>query len=141
MVFRGAKECSMTETANIQIDKNGHAFRFMLYNIRYGAGIGRRFHLPLPYCGYLKQTNGNFDKIAEFIELVGPDVIGLIEVDTGSFRTQNSNQAETIARAMQYDYVYHVTSAENSYRKQARKRHINESEDQISKISLSPCWF
>jgi endonuclease/exonuclease/phosphatase family metal-dependent hydrolase len=96
----------MTESADNPINGHGRTVRFMLYNIRYGAGIGRRFHLPLPYSGYLKQTNGHFDKIAEFIKLVGPDVIGLIEVDTGSFRTQNSNQAKIIARAMRYDCVY-----------------------------------
>ena len=94
------------ELAKNKLNGQGETVRFMLYNIRYGAGVGRRFHLPLPYSGYLKQTNGHFDKIADFIKLVGPDVIGLIEVDTGSYRTQNSNQAEIIARAMRYDCVY-----------------------------------
>jgi endonuclease/exonuclease/phosphatase family metal-dependent hydrolase len=96
----------MTESADNSVVGHKQTVRFMLYNIRYGAGIGRHFHLPLPYSGYLKKTNGHFDKIAEFIKLVGPDVIGLIEVDTGSFRMQNRNQAETIARAMRYDCVY-----------------------------------
>ena len=80
--------------------------RFLLYNIRYGAGIGRRFHLPVPYSGYLKHTNGNLNKIAGFIRSVNPDIIGLIEVDSGSFRSEKSNQAEAIAREMKHHYIY-----------------------------------
>ena len=80
--------------------------RFLLYNIRYGAGIGRRFHLPVPYSGYLKRTNGNLNKIVGFIRSVNPDIIGLIEVDSGSFRSEKSNQAEAIAREMKHYYVY-----------------------------------
>jgi endonuclease/exonuclease/phosphatase family metal-dependent hydrolase len=80
--------------------------RFLLYNIRYGAGIGRRFHLPVPYSGYLKHTNGHLNKIVDFIKSVNPDIIGLIEVDGGSFRSEESNQAEAIAREMKHYYVY-----------------------------------
>ncbi|OPX38678.1 MAG: endonuclease, partial [Desulfobacteraceae bacterium 4484_190.2] len=58
--------------------------RFLLYNIRYAAGIGRHFHLPVPYSGYFKHTNGNLKKIVDFIKLVNPDITGLIEVDSGS---------------------------------------------------------
>ena len=80
--------------------------RFLLYNIRYGAGIGRRLHFPAPYSGYLKNTNGNLRHIVEFIRSVRPDIIALIEVDSGSYRTGKNNQAEAIAREMKYDYVY-----------------------------------
>jgi len=54
--------------------------RFLLYNIRYAAGTGRQFHLPVPYSGYFKHTNGNLKKIVEFIGSVNPDIIGLVEV-------------------------------------------------------------
>jgi endonuclease/exonuclease/phosphatase family metal-dependent hydrolase len=80
--------------------------RFLLYNIRYGAGIGRRFHLPVPYSGYLKRTNGNLNKIVGFIRSVNPDIIGLIEVDSGSFRSEKSNQAEAIALEMKHYHIY-----------------------------------
>jgi endonuclease/exonuclease/phosphatase family metal-dependent hydrolase len=43
--------------------------RFLLYNIRYAAGIGRHFHFPVPYSGYFKNTNGNMKKILDFIGL------------------------------------------------------------------------
>ena len=81
--------------------------RFLLYNIRYAAGIGKQFHLPVPYSGYLKNTNGNLEKIVDFIKSVNPDIIGLIEVDIGSFRAGKNNQAKSIAREMNYHPVYH----------------------------------
>ena len=80
--------------------------RFLLYNIRYAAGIGRHFHLPVPYSGYFKNTNGNLKKIVDFIGSVNPDIIGLIEVDSGSFRSEKNNQAETIAWELQHDHIY-----------------------------------
>ena len=80
--------------------------RLLIYNIRYGAGIGKQFHLPIPYSGYLKHTNGNFQNIVDFIKSVNPDIIGLIEVDSGSFRSEKSNQAEDIAREMEHYLVY-----------------------------------
>jgi endonuclease/exonuclease/phosphatase family metal-dependent hydrolase len=80
--------------------------RILLYNIRYAAGIGRKFHLPVPFCGYLKHTNGNLKKIVDFIKTLKPDVIGLIEVDAGSFRSENNNQAESIAQELRHCHVY-----------------------------------
>ena len=80
--------------------------RLLLYNIRYAAGIGRKFHLPVPYCGYLKHTNGNLKKIVDFIKPLNPDIIGLIEVDAGSFRSEKNNQAESIAQELQHFHVY-----------------------------------
>ena len=80
--------------------------RFLLYNIRYAAGIGKKFHFPVPYCGYLKNTNGNLQKIVDFIKPLNPDIIGLIEVDAGSFRSEKNNQAESIAQELQHYHVY-----------------------------------
>jgi endonuclease/exonuclease/phosphatase family metal-dependent hydrolase len=80
--------------------------RFLLYNIRYAAGIGKRFHLPVPYSGYLKRTNGNLSQIIEFVREVNPDIIGLLEVDSGSYRAENSNQAEAIASEIKQYHVY-----------------------------------
>ena len=80
--------------------------KFLLYNIRYAAGIGRVFHLPVPYSGYLKNTDGNLRKIIDFIVSVNPDIMGLIEVDAGSFRSSKSNQAESIAWELQHNHIY-----------------------------------
>ena len=80
--------------------------RLLVYNIRYGAGVGRRFHLPIPYSGYLKHTNGHFQKIIDFIKRVNPDLIGLTEVDFGSYRVENRNQAEAIAEAVRHHAIH-----------------------------------
>jgi len=79
--------------------------RFLLYNIRYAAGIGGRFHFPFPYAGYLRRSRHNFDKILEFIKSVQPDIMGLVEVDGGSFRTDQHCQAEMIAEQLGYNHV------------------------------------
>jgi len=80
--------------------------RFLLYNIRYGAGVGKRFHLPVPYSGYFKRTNGNLSQIIDFVREVNPDIIGLLEVDSGSYRAEKSNQAEAIASEIKQYHVY-----------------------------------
>ena len=85
--------------------------RFLLYNIRYGTGIGSRFHLPLPYAGYLKRSAANFEQISTFIRDISPDIVGLVEVDTGSFRADNCCQAESLARQLGYNHV-----SESKYR-------------------------
>jgi endonuclease/exonuclease/phosphatase family metal-dependent hydrolase len=79
--------------------------RFLLYNIRYGAGNGTRFHLPFPYAGYLRRSSSHFDRIVDFIRSVQPDVMGLVEVDGGSFRTGRLSQAELIAEQLNYHFV------------------------------------
>ena len=80
--------------------------RFLLYNIRYCAGVGKRFHLPVPYSGYLKRTNGNLNQIIDFVREVNPDIIGLLEVDSGSYRAEKNNQAEAIASEVKQYHVY-----------------------------------
>ena len=80
--------------------------RFLLYNIRYGAGAGLRFHLPLPFIGYFKRTKSKLQEITEFIKSMNPDIIGLIEVDSGSYRSERNNQAEEIARTLDHYHVY-----------------------------------
>ena len=80
--------------------------RLLLYNIRYGAGTGRRFHSPLPYSGYFKTVNGNFARIVRYIQSAKPDIIGLVEADFGTYRVDHTNQAEAIARALNHTAVY-----------------------------------
>ncbi|MEI8122770.1 MAG: endonuclease/exonuclease/phosphatase family protein [bacterium] len=80
--------------------------RFLLYNVRYGAGIGARFHLPFPGSGYLKRTGPMLAQITEFIKEQNPDVVGLVEVDGGSFRSGRRNQAEIIASSLGHYHTY-----------------------------------
>ncbi|HZF32100.1 MAG TPA: endonuclease/exonuclease/phosphatase family protein [Gammaproteobacteria bacterium] len=80
--------------------------RLLLYNIRYGLGLGSELHWPFPGMGYLLGNRGNLQRITEFIKAQDPDIVGLVEVDTGSIRTRSVNQAEVIARSLGHYSVY-----------------------------------
>lgn len=80
--------------------------RLLIYNIRYATGTGPAFHLPLPGAGYLRSNRQVLDQITQFIKSQDPDVVGLIEVDTGSIRTGMLNQAEFIASHLGHYSTY-----------------------------------
>jgi endonuclease/exonuclease/phosphatase family metal-dependent hydrolase len=88
--------------------------RLLVYNIRYATGTGPAFHLPLPGAGYLRSSRKILDDITTFIRAQDPDLVGLIEVDTGSIRTGMVNQAEHIAKRLghytAYECKYGATS-------------------------------
>ena len=71
--------------------------RLLLYNIRYAVGGGASMHMPLPGAGYVLGNQSVLPEITRFIKNVDPDIVGLIEVDTGSIRSRMVNQAEKIA--------------------------------------------
>ena len=91
--------------------------RFLLYNIRYAAGTGAGFNLPVPGAGYLRSNKQNLQSIREFIVSLDPDVVGLIEVDTGSIRTGMVNQAEIIAGPMGHYSIHQSKYGEESLNK------------------------
>lgn len=74
--------------------------RLLVYNIRYATGTGLGFHLPLPGAGYLRSSRRVLEQITRFIRSEQPDIVGLIEVDTGSVRTGMLNQAGYVADAL-----------------------------------------
>lgn len=84
--------------------------RLVVYNIRYATGTGPAFHLPVPGAGYLRSSKRILEDIAQFIHRQDPDLVGLIEVDTGSVRSGLVNQAEYIAR-----HLGHYTAYECKY--------------------------
>lgn len=79
--------------------------RFLVYNIRYGTGHHNGYHIPLPYSGFFRPTRQKLDEIIDFISSYEPDVIGLIEVDSGSYRSGKNCQAEVIAQALGYSHL------------------------------------
>jgi len=89
--------------------------KFLLYNIRYAAGTGARFNLPVPGAGYLRGNFENLNAITEFITSHSPDVVGLVEVDTGSIRTRKVNQAEAIARRLGHYSSYQCKYGTGSF--------------------------
>lgn len=88
--------------------------RLLLYNLRYCAGVGRSFHFPVPGRGYLKRTAANLGRVKAFIKSQKPDVVGLVEVDSGSYRSRRLNQAEEIARDLGHYHIYETKYAAHS---------------------------
>jgi endonuclease/exonuclease/phosphatase family metal-dependent hydrolase len=80
--------------------------RFVLYNIRYATGAGPSFHLPVPGAGYLRSNRRVLDRITQFLKSLDPDIVGLIEVDTGSIRSGLVNQAHEIAESLGHYSTY-----------------------------------
>ncbi len=102
---------------NDKKQKKRMSLRFLLYNIRYATGHGTSFHLPFPFSGYLKRSGSQLQKIVAFIESVKPDVLGLVEVDGGSFRTDSECQADQIATQLGYQHVIETKYAYDSVAK------------------------
>jgi endonuclease/exonuclease/phosphatase family metal-dependent hydrolase len=84
--------------------------RLLLYNIRYAVGGGASMHMPLPGAGYVLGDPNVLPELTRFIKSVDPDIVGLIEVDTGSIRSRMVNQAESIAKGLGM-----ITSYETKY--------------------------
>ena len=82
--------------------------KLMIYNIAYGTGgpataignIGTGYR-------YLRSTKRNLKRLIEFIQSENPDILGLLEVDVGSYRTGTLNQAEEIASGLSH---YHLSA-------------------------------
>jgi endonuclease/exonuclease/phosphatase family metal-dependent hydrolase len=85
--------------------------RFLLYNVRYGAGSENGFHFPLPWMGYLRRNPENLQRITEFIASQRADIVGLVEVDSGSIRSDRENQAEVIANAVGHYHCHRTKYA------------------------------
>ena len=88
--------------------------RLLLYNIRYAVGGGASMHMPLPGAGYVLGNQNVLPEITRFIKSVDPDIVGLIEVDTGSIRSRMVNQAEAIAADLGMNTSYETKYGEKS---------------------------
>ncbi len=85
--------------------------RFLLYNICYGThGNQKRF----PLLGMLGRTHDHMDEIVDFIGDIDPDVMGLIEVDNGSYRSGKKCQVERIAEKLGHFHTYRSKYATDS---------------------------
>jgi endonuclease/exonuclease/phosphatase family metal-dependent hydrolase len=62
--------------------------------------------MPLPGAGYVLGNQSVLPEITRFIRDVDPDIVGLIEVDTGSIRSRMVNQAEKIAADLRMNTSY-----------------------------------
>jgi endonuclease/exonuclease/phosphatase family metal-dependent hydrolase len=80
--------------------------RFVLYNIRYGTGI--RTH------NFMRSSTKNLERITSFLSELKPDLVGLIEVDQGSYRMGGKNQAELMAESLGHYHSYSTKYEETS---------------------------
>lgn len=78
--------------------------RVLVYNIAYATGSPTSYS-DLFFTAHrnLKKSNPHFKQLKQFIVDEKPDIIGLVEVDIGSYRTSFSCQAERIASKLDYD--------------------------------------
>ena len=88
--------------------------RLLQYNIRYAVGDGASMHMPLPGAGYVLGNQTVLPDIMKFIKSIDPDIVGLIEVDTGSIRSRKVNQAEKIAADLSMNTSYEIKYGEKS---------------------------
>ncbi len=80
--------------------------RVVLYNIRYGTGTGWDYHLPLPFSGLFRRTEPSLRRLSSFIDGVKPDIVGLVEVDGGSYRHGGESQARCLAEDLELDHFF-----------------------------------
>lgn len=80
--------------------------RLLLYNICYGLGINRASSMLLSSPRYLLGNRKNLHAIAHYIKSTKPDIVGLVEVDMGSYRTGRVNQADFIAQTLGHFSTY-----------------------------------
>lgn len=81
--------------------------RFLLYNMRYATGP-RMHH-------YMRSSQRNLERIAGFLRELEPDVVGLIEVDHGSYRSKGKNQAELLAESLGHYHTHSIKYGQNSF--------------------------
>ncbi len=80
--------------------------RFVLYNIRYATG--NKLH------DFVRPSGKNLEKIIGFLRQLEPDLVGLVEVDQGSYRMRGKNQAELLAEALGHYHSHSIKYAEKS---------------------------
>lgn len=78
--------------------------KFLLYNIRYGAGRRIRWG----WADMLRRTTAHLPEIARFIDGCNPDIVGLVEIDSGSYRSGRRNQAEELAAKIGHYHAYRI---------------------------------
>ena len=71
--------------------------------------------MPIPGAGYVFGNQAVLPEITRFIKSVDPDVVGLIEVDTGSNRSRSVNLAEKIAADLGMNSSYETKYGEKSF--------------------------
>lgn len=74
--------------------------KLLIYNIAYGTGTSGGVKGFFSAHRYLRTPEKVIDAIADFIDASGADVAGLVEIDTGSFRTGYLDQVSRVAERL-----------------------------------------
>lgn len=74
--------------------------KLLVYNIAYGTGSAGGIAGIFSAHRYLRTPGNVIDSIASFINGSGADVVGLVEIDTGSFRTGYLDQTSLVAERL-----------------------------------------
>lgn len=82
----------MTEPASDTLSRSPRILRILSYNVHGCVGTDRRL---------------DPGRIADVIAEIGPDIIGLQELDVGRRRSGGIDQAEEIARRLKMDFQFH----------------------------------
>jgi endonuclease/exonuclease/phosphatase family metal-dependent hydrolase len=113
--------------------------RLLVYNIAYGTGAPEAFHHQLlTIHRYLRTPRTHLDRIINFIDESEADIIGLLEIDTGSYRTNYLNQVEVVASHLKH---YYHTSTKYGQRSMGRRLPIfkNQANAILTKEELPEC--
>ncbi|MBU0472177.1 MAG: endonuclease/exonuclease/phosphatase family protein [Nanoarchaeota archaeon] len=77
--------------------------RLVSYNVEYGAGINRRWKY-LELFKYFKIVKMTLFKISDYLKTVDPDILGLVEMDSGSVRYLGKSGSQIFADSLEMDY-------------------------------------
>lgn len=113
----------------------------MIYNIAYGTGCPGGFSKQLlTIHRYLKTSQSHLDRIIKFINEAKVDIVGLVEIDTGSYRTNFINQVETVANHLNH---FHFSSVKYGKRSLGRVLPIMNKQANaiLTKKKLPKCKF
>jgi endonuclease/exonuclease/phosphatase family metal-dependent hydrolase len=81
--------------------------RFLYYNIAYATGAPESHsHSLLTAHRYLRSSHRHFDRVRDFISEVGADITGVVEVDSGSFRSRRRNHVTELADSLSHHAVF-----------------------------------
>lgn len=88
--------------------------RLLIYNIAYGTGTAGGIGTVFSAHRYLRTRTRYLDQIIRFIDESCADVVGLVEIDTGSFRTGFIDQASLVAKRLKHYSLCGVKYGQNS---------------------------
>jgi endonuclease/exonuclease/phosphatase family metal-dependent hydrolase len=64
---------------------------------------------------YVRSSQRNLERITAFLRDLEPDLVGLIEVDQGSYRSGGRNQAELLAKALGHYHSHSIKYEQGSF--------------------------